>query len=491
MIQLILIFLISIHNSSAFANALDTCELLKIHDVKIPESFRLINNTCSIITNLPECKNLYLEIANSGNDLKNYKPECSMNSDSISNVATNNLGYFYLGCYIGAFNETFGSLGSFLGESAAKIIVDIEANQICNSQVKYKRMLYESYNESSKAEFRIPIPSDNVLKNYSCETIRKAIFEEQRYRKVILQREGKRINTINNDGQSIEKLARKMLEQLGIELQCFNSQKQAELICGAATMMALTISPATALFKIKNIAGIDKVAKFESFAPLEKKLGTTQVLPTGILLNNKKLFPFGKIEEAFSKITLSKGRKWEILDPKNETELNEVFALYEKTYAQLGMVIDNSKKLASSRIVAIVRNEDGKISSYMLGRQDEFGFLVTQVGSDISREGLQVLSQTLKSEIPNGIYFQVSGHPLLSLKKANKAEVIPFEKVQKMREMQGRKISKPTQVELDEAVKRGDIPNDSLVINNAYYMTVMIDGEVKKVLKVMMGNPSL
>ncbi len=127
----------------------------------------------------------------------------------------------------------------------------------------------------------------------------------------------------------------------------------------------------------------------------------------------------------------------------------------------------------------------------MLGRQEEFGFLVTQVGSDISREGLQVLSQTLKADIPNGIYFQVSGHPLLSIKKANKADIIPYERVEKMRQVQGRKISKPTQLELKEAVEKGDIPNDPKILENAYFMTVMIDGKVKRVIKVMMGNPNI
>ncbi len=229
------IFLSTFLLFSSISLADEICSPNKILSEVKPEYEFLYRNSCSILTSTPDCKKLYKEIIQAGKDINDYRPDCYLNQDSAFSKNVLDLGQAYLGCYVGVFRETFGELGTILGETAAKIVTDFEVNQICDSQVKFKRLLYESYNESNNDELKIPIPSDQKLNNYSCRLIRQAILEESRYLKVKLQRVQGSNRLKNNDGDSVEIMARKKLTQMGIELQCYNSRKQSELICGAAS----------------------------------------------------------------------------------------------------------------------------------------------------------------------------------------------------------------------------------------------------------------
>jgi hypothetical protein len=117
--------------------------------------------------------------------------------------------------------------------------------------------------------------------------------------------------------------------------------------------------------------------------------------------------------------------------------------------------------------------------------------LLSQIGADTSRIGLQVVSQTLKANLPEGIYLQTSGQPLNVLRKAGQVPIVPYELVQKIRKAQGRPIRRPTESELKSEIEKGHLPNDPEVLKNAYFTTVVMNGEVISVIKVLMGKPNL
>jgi hypothetical protein len=196
-----------------------------------------------------------------------------------------------------------------------------------------------------------------------------------------------------------------------------------------------------------------------------------------------------KMQGILDQVHLDNGLKWEVVDSDNRRELETVFQLYRQTYADLGVVIPSFEKLMASRIAAVVRDANGEIETYLLARMDRFGLLITQIGAKPNRTGLQILSQTLKGELPEGLYCQTSGAPLNALRKTGKTPVVSFEKAQAIREDREHPIRKPTDDELKREVEQGHLPNDPEVLKNAFYITFAVQNELKSVIKVMMGKP--
>lgn len=181
-------------------------------------------------------------------------------------------------------------------------------------------------------------------------------------------------------------------------------------------------------------------------------------------------------------------KDWSWVSSDDHEAIEEVYALYQRTYAKIGQVLSSVEGLGRREAI-VNRSADGKIVAFLLGRFNIHGLMITQMGSDGTTAGLLALGGLMRREIPNGVYFQMSGIPLFALSRRSDIDIIPFERAREIRSDQGRDFWKPSPDELREAVNKKTIPDDPRIIDNAYFMRVMMDGKVHSLIKVMIGRP--
>lgn len=315
-------------------------------DFNINDLFgKIYTSTCETQKSSIHCQAVYNKIEKGGESADDYKLHCDDRNGDIKQ----DLGQFYLGCYIGVFDATAGDLIRFLGESVAKGISDYEINKDCDAKPEYKRMLYLAHNVSSPEDLQIPIPSDARLRAYNCATIRQAIVEEHRYllvkkkRKVVVQKQ--------TDSQGVTELAKGLLRNLGIRLDCYNSRKQAELLCKAATYVGVTFAlPISVVAKIRAAAGFKNIVTVEA----STKVGSLEVAAktveeVGVLSKVDAPEDIALLEQMVSKGLLTQAEMHDVIKAGKFEKIKDLHYEGKIPESDYGKVLDAFRTLETGK----------------------------------------------------------------------------------------------------------------------------------------------
>jgi len=251
------------------------------------------------------CKNLENKIKSNGADPEKKLKQCHLKAaqkelayDFIPFVST-------ISCAHGVIDfgiDSFVQVGEMIGEFAGAVKVDWDTSKArsekCNSSLENKLKLYLAYNISTPKMMNIKIPTTDSIAKKKCWQIENELrtfsrYEQRKLENKLLPKYAKgELKYMTKDekdfwqwshpGQSdgsghteLLKLAKELIQQKGLELDCYSSYTAQALICEAVTAAAtLLLGPKTGLKNIKRsdqlleIAGLQKKSK-RIFEPVE------------------------------------------------------------------------------------------------------------------------------------------------------------------------------------------------------------------------------
>jgi hypothetical protein len=257
---------------------------------------KVIQQACETQKKSEVCQKLYAELKAAGENPDDKALRCEAQS-GFSRAFEQNWSYTS-GCAVGGWNfirNTFVDLGIMIGEGAAKMVISAQSekkeNAICDKSLSYKKSLFISYNQSVPKILQIDFPKEDFLKGMPCSYL-KLIVREQREQKIhdtekevsrkefwswakkptFTAQEKEFIQwRDSNKGPNLLALAKQKLNELGVKLDCYNSEAAAAMTCEAiAEVASLAGGAATAAFKAEKIQNILKIA---GLARDEEKIG--------------------------------------------------------------------------------------------------------------------------------------------------------------------------------------------------------------------------
>lgn len=258
------------------------------------------------------------------------------------------------GCLIGGWNfakDTFESIvgiGTAIGEGAAQIVIDHEnekaVNAACDADPNGKTSLFKQYNSAMPKLLQITPPADAVLAKTNCATV-KSVMKLQQATKSneAMAKLGRRMSQKTPNYTADEQeymewgkgqvgstvdlvaLSKEKLKEMGVKLECYNSQEAAAMVCeGIANVATLAAGPAGAALKAAKLKNISKIAGVA--LETEKVAGTANAARTvASAADLEKAAKLSNIER-ISAAEQSLGRTLSAAEQKALIEAHEVAA---------------------------------------------------------------------------------------------------------------------------------------------------------------------
>ena len=246
--------------------------------------------SCQDTLKSKECQDLFSKMRAAGEKPEDKALKCYDRS-ALAEAFENDFD-FRMGCAIGGWNfikDTFVSIGTAIGEGAAKIVIDAKnakaENDACDADFNIKKGMFKIYNDSDPTLLQTTVPPDEMIKSLKCANIKSTLKliqlnKEQEansklIRKVTLsknapltpqEQELKAWNEskIPKSNVDLIAMAKEKIKDIGVKLECYNTQERAAMICEAvAEVASLAAGPAGAALKaakVKNILEIAGVA---------------------------------------------------------------------------------------------------------------------------------------------------------------------------------------------------------------------------------------
>ena len=260
-----LIFLFAYLVGAPIAGAQDSCCKTAVENPLSPSAQSTATslattkaNLCQQLANSERCQQVYADIDQEGHESSQYRRTCSPQELKVDDEILLLSGQRIWGCAMGVADAAIVDFGQTLGETAAKIVTDREIENYCNSHIDYKRLLFLIHNSHVAKNLRIKVPPDEELKKYDCSQWRTAIKEQ--YENLLRREQYDRKSMAKpapDDGVHLLQLAKSKLKELGVEIECYNPQRAAELICKVASYTAMTVAlPLSVASRIKLAAGL-------------------------------------------------------------------------------------------------------------------------------------------------------------------------------------------------------------------------------------------
>lgn len=236
-----------------------------------------------------ECQDLYAKMKQNGEDPDSKGLVCSERNVLLRALEVN--VDFRVGCAMGGWNfavDTVKSVGTMIGEGAAKIAISAEKenseNAACDKDPAKKKAIFEDYNNSVPKMMRVEAPAEGVVQRSNCARLKESLKtaqgrqgalamekvrlrldeedskytpEEQEYVDWIKSMKGQGGGKLPN----VIELAHAKLNEMGVKLQCYNTQEAAALTCEAIAYVAtFAAGPAGAALKAARFSKIAKLA---------------------------------------------------------------------------------------------------------------------------------------------------------------------------------------------------------------------------------------
>ncbi|WP_347355770.1 hypothetical protein [Bdellovibrio sp.] len=278
----LLIFLVSILFSwSALAEICDP----NPHKVKALAD--VSRNMCVQTLQSKQCQDLFAKMRANGEKPEEKALKCTSQT-SLSRAFEASWDYTS-GCATGGWTfvkDSFVSIGTAIGEGAAKIVMDMEAekaaNAACEADPHGKENLFKQYNGSVPKILQVSMPKADVIKKTNCATIKGILHLQSVGKKndaltVIARKrslknpnftaeEKEYMNWVQGNAPKSQKIdlvgmAKARLKEMGIQLECYNSKEAAAMVCEAiAEVASLAGGPAGVALKAAKAKNIMKIA---------------------------------------------------------------------------------------------------------------------------------------------------------------------------------------------------------------------------------------
>ncbi|MDG0814991.1 hypothetical protein [Bdellovibrio svalbardensis] len=290
-----------------------------------------------------QCQDLFAKMRANGQKPEEKALQCH-DQNSLSRAFETSWNYSS-GCAIGGWNfvaDTFVSLGTAIGEGAAKAVISYQntqaENAICDSDFQLKKNLFTEYNKSVPKVLRVNPPLDAVLAKANCASVKSTlklarIDKSNEVGRSITAKIMSRTPNYTADEQEFMEwgkaqagpsvdlvaLAKDKLKEMGVQLQCYNSQQAAAMVCEAiANVATLAAGPAGVALKAAKANNIAKIAGVALEAEKAAEAGTVAraVASAADLQKAAKLSNVERVAAAEKSLgrALSKAEKQALID---------------------------------------------------------------------------------------------------------------------------------------------------------------------------------
>lgn len=244
-------------------------------------------NTCMQTLQSKECQALFAKMRANGEKPEEKALKCT-NQNSLSRAFEASWDYTS-GCATGGWSfvkDSFVAVGTAIGEGAAKIVMDMEAekaaNAACEADPQGKVNLFKQYNGSVPKILQVPMPKADVLQKANCATVKgilhlqsvskknEALTAITRKRSLkapnFTAEEKEYMDWVQGNAPKSQKMdlvgmAKTRLKEMGIQLDCYNSKEAAAMVCEAiAEVASFAGGPAGAALKAAKARNIMKIA---------------------------------------------------------------------------------------------------------------------------------------------------------------------------------------------------------------------------------------
>ncbi len=256
-------------------------------------------NSCIETLKSKECQDLFSKMRANGEKPEEKALRCQDQS-SLSRAFETSWNYTS-GCAIGGWNfvaDTFVGIGTAIGEGAAKAVLSYQntkaENAICDGDFQLKKNLFTEYNQSVPKLLRVAQPSDAILAKTNCASVKSVLKMNQVTksnevgRGISVKIMSKTPNFTADEQEYMEwgksqlgpkvdlvALAKNKLKELGVKLECYNSQQAAAMVCEAiADVATLAAGPAGVALKAAKVGNIAKIAGVALEAEKAAEVGT-------------------------------------------------------------------------------------------------------------------------------------------------------------------------------------------------------------------------
>lgn len=243
-------------------------------------------NSCIQMLKSKQCQDLFAKMRANGEKPEEKGLKCQDQS-TLSRAYETSKDY-YVGCQMGGWNfvkESVVSLGTTIGEGAAKIVLGTEAeiamNKACEADPKIKVSLYTIYNQDKPKLLKIPLPTAKDLSSKSCTVIKLDLNRHswQKPKDVGMSIVNKKMasKALTPDEKEFEAwgksrasgpkeinllgAAKAKLKEMGIQLECYNARAAAAMTCEAiAEVVSYVPGSAGMALKAARLRNISKIA---------------------------------------------------------------------------------------------------------------------------------------------------------------------------------------------------------------------------------------
>ncbi|MFL5815502.1 MAG: hypothetical protein ACJ763_18140 [Bdellovibrionia bacterium] len=197
------------------------------------------------------------------------------------------------GCSLGAWNAT----GKAIWDVLKGIYAFATHSSTCNSDIEQKLDMIDQFNDALPPGESFKTPPTQSLERMSCSDLlkefnTKAYNVTQRMTEKSAADVSKEINPVKRDLKKtvdLKAAAGKLLDELKVKRECYNTEALAEMYCEAGTVAALTAAgPAIAAFRVarlNRLVELSKSVQVEAAASKLAKAGDA-IMPTAGGLSN-------------------------------------------------------------------------------------------------------------------------------------------------------------------------------------------------------------
>lgn len=255
--------------------------------------------SCMETLKSPACQDLFSKMRENGEKPEEKALKC--HDQGTLSRAFENYWSFHSGCAVGGWNfvkDTFVGVGTALGEGVAQIVLDHEAEvaatAACEKDPKGKENLFKQYNSSVPKLLQVQPPAPQVLARANCATV-KSVLKMQGLQKgqeataLVTRKIGMKNPNYTADEQEfmawsqgqaqaanidLVGMAKARLKEMGVQLECYNTQAAAAMMCEAiAEVATLAGGPVGATLKAAKAKNIMKIAGVGSDASKASSAG--------------------------------------------------------------------------------------------------------------------------------------------------------------------------------------------------------------------------
>ncbi len=256
-------------------NSIKQCSLRKQQRAALIEA---TTAACVRMRDSQQCQDFYKTL-----DEEDQKKKRTCQADEIeSNVNGNYLGPATLLCAGGIIVDPVVSLGTGIGEGIAKAQIAWEKASECNQSLEQKMAIIMAFNMDAPKLLQYPMLSQEKLKGLSCEAINDSIQMVKRVNATQLAYklndrynnpdERKKLSAdeldfmnyyksdpANRSSGGIEKMAKALLQELNLSLDCYTPAHALAIRCEiAATIAALPI-PGLLAARMARLSKLTKI----------------------------------------------------------------------------------------------------------------------------------------------------------------------------------------------------------------------------------------